>query len=71
MTFLSCYQTFVLVSQVEYDLEHTGQDDLKVAAWDRIEQSATPLCTAMYPPITKESFLVTANDQVFFFFFPS
>ena len=56
-----------ILIQVEYDLEHSGQDDLKVAAWDRIEQSTTPLCTAMYPPITKESFLVTANDQVFFF----
>ena len=64
------FVTFVLIIQVEYDLEHSGQDDLKVAAWDRIEQSATPLCTAIYPPITKESFLVTANDQVLFFFFP-
>ena len=52
--------------QVEYDLEHSSKDDLKVAAWDRIEQSGVPLCMAMYPPVTKESFLVTANDQVYF-----
>ena len=50
--------------QVEYDLENSHKDDLKVSAWDRIEQSAVPQCMTIYPPVTKESFIVTANDQV-------
>ena len=49
--------------QVEYDLENSSKDDLRVLTSDRIEQSAVPLCMAWYPPVTKESFMVTANDQ--------
>ena len=51
-------------SQVEYDLENSGKDDLRILSMDRIEQSAVPLCMDWYPPVTKESFIVTANDQV-------
>lgn len=48
---------------VEYDLENSDQDDLRVLSSDRIEQSAFPLCATWYPPITKETFVLTANDQ--------
>lgn len=30
---------------------------------ERIEQSALPQCIAWYPPLNKEHFIVTANDQ--------
>jgi hypothetical protein len=49
---------------VEYDLENSTKDDLRLASTDRIEQSAVPQCMTWYPPITKEHFIVTANDQV-------
>ena len=49
---------------MEYDLENSGPDDLRVASSDRIEQSAVPQCMAWYPPVTAEFFIVTANDQV-------
>lgn len=49
--------------QVEYDLENSTKDDLRILTSDRIEQSAVPLCTAWYPPVTKESFILTANNQ--------
>ncbi|XP_076820572.1 cilia- and flagella-associated protein 251-like [Clavelina lepadiformis] len=48
---------------VEYDLNTSTKDDLRLRSVDRIEQSAVPLCFAWYPPVTKESFLVAANDQ--------
>ncbi|XP_074641054.1 cilia- and flagella-associated protein 251-like [Tubulanus polymorphus] len=48
---------------IEYNLEDSSKDDLKVLASDRIEQSAHPLCMSWYPPITKEQFICTANDQ--------
>lgn len=48
---------------VEYDLENSTKDDLRLASTDRIEQSAVPQCMTWYPPITKEHFIVTANDQ--------
>ncbi|XP_052797898.1 cilia- and flagella-associated protein 251-like isoform X2 [Mya arenaria] len=48
---------------VEYDLERSSKDDLQIASSDRIEQSAVPQCMTWYPPITKEHFIVTANDQ--------
>jgi len=50
--------------QVEYDLEKSSKDDLQIASSDRIEQSAVPQSMTWYPPITKEHFIVTANDQV-------
>ena len=49
--------------QVEYDLVNSVQDDLRILTSDRIEQSSVPMCMTMYPPLTKESFLLTANDQ--------
>ncbi|ESO91649.1 hypothetical protein LOTGIDRAFT_191347 [Lottia gigantea] len=48
---------------VEYDLESSVRDNLVVTSTDRIEQSGVPKCMAWYPPITKEHFIVTANDQ--------
>ncbi|XP_033747234.1 cilia- and flagella-associated protein 251-like isoform X1 [Pecten maximus] len=48
---------------VEYDLENSEQDNIRISSTDRIEQSAVPQCMAWYPPITKEHFIVTANDQ--------
>lgn len=51
-------------SQVEYDLNKSGIDDLKILSTERIEQSAIPQCLAWYPPVTKEQFYLTANDQV-------
>ncbi|KAL8575873.1 hypothetical protein ACOMHN_014878 [Nucella lapillus] len=48
---------------VEYDLEKTEKDRIVLASSDRIEQSAVPCCMTWYPPVTKENFIVTANDQ--------
>ncbi|GCB81653.1 hypothetical protein scyTo_0021434, partial [Scyliorhinus torazame] len=48
---------------VEYDLAHSTEDDLKILSNERIEQSAVPACMAWYPPISKESFIITANNQ--------
>ncbi|XP_032233978.2 cilia- and flagella-associated protein 251 [Nematostella vectensis] len=48
---------------VEYDLESSTTDDVRLLGSDRIEQSAVPQCLAWYPPIVKENFLVIANDQ--------
>nr|XP_015221480.1 PREDICTED: WD repeat-containing protein 66 [Lepisosteus oculatus]XP_015221481.1 PREDICTED: WD repeat-containing protein 66 [Lepisosteus oculatus]XP_015221482.1 PREDICTED: WD repeat-containing protein 66 [Lepisosteus oculatus]XP_015221483.1 PREDICTED: WD repeat-containing protein 66 [Lepisosteus oculatus] len=47
---------------VEYDL-NSKEDDLRLLSTDCIEQSAVPKCMAWYPPITKENFILTANDQ--------
>ena len=49
---------------MEYDLEKTEKDRIVLASSDRIEQSAVPCCMTWYPPVTKEHFIVTANDQV-------
>lgn len=48
---------------VEYDLENSSKDNLRITSSDRIEQKAVPQCLTWYPPITKEHFIVTANDQ--------
>ena len=50
--------------QIEYDLANSSEDDLRLLASDRIEQSAVPLAMEMFPPVSKEPFIVTANDQV-------
>ncbi len=50
--------------QVEYDLENSSKDNLVLLSVDRIEQSAVPQAMTWYPPIVKESFIITANDQV-------
>ena len=48
---------------VEYDVMNSGIDDVRLISSDRVEQSAVPTCLAWYPPVVKESFLVSANDQ--------
>ncbi|XP_013416583.1 cilia- and flagella-associated protein 251 isoform X1 [Lingula anatina] len=48
---------------VEYDLQNSGKDDLRVMESDRIEQSAQPLCLTWYPALKKEHFILTVNDQ--------
>ncbi|BFZ18180.1 hypothetical protein BsWGS_21219 [Bradybaena similaris] len=50
---------------IEYDLHHFGKTNNHVVpcAEDRIEQGAIPLCMTKYPPIGKEHFFLTANDQ--------
>ena len=42
----------------------SGVDDLKLLSTDRIEQSAGPTAMTWYPQLTKESFMLVANDQV-------
>ena len=39
-------------------------NDLKLLSTDRVEQSAVPTAMAWFPPLTKESFILVANDQV-------
>jgi WD40 repeat protein/Ca2+-binding EF-hand superfamily protein len=48
---------------VEYDLVNSGIDDLQLISSTRIEQDATPICLTHYPPVTKEDFIVIANDK--------
>lgn len=50
--------------QVEYNLEESLADDIRILSSDRIEQSAVPLAMLWYPAITKESFILTANSLV-------
>ena len=49
---------------VEYDLEKSNYDELIIKETHRIEQYAVPLAMIWHPPINKESFLLTVNDQV-------
>ena len=49
---------------MEYDLAKSKGNNVVVASWDRIEQSAVPCCMAWHSAFTKETFLLTANDQV-------
>lgn len=55
---------FTCCHQVEYDLENSSNDNLRILSSDRVEQSGIAQCMMWYPPITKESFILTANDQV-------
>lgn len=47
-------------------MSNSSVDDLKLLSTDRVEQSAVPTAMAWFPPLTKESFLLVANDQVRF-----
>ncbi len=53
--------------KVEYDVENSVEDDFRLIASDRIEQSAVPTCFSWYPPIIKEDFLLVVNDQVIYY----
>ncbi|XP_068100947.1 cilia- and flagella-associated protein 251 [Hyperolius riggenbachi] len=48
---------------VEYDLVKSSKDSLLIESSDRINQSAIPQCLVWYPPLSKESFILVANDQ--------
>ncbi|XP_062509735.1 cilia- and flagella-associated protein 251-like [Corticium candelabrum] len=48
---------------VVYDLVNSSENDLRLLSSDRIEQSAVSNCIDWYPSVTKETFLVTANNQ--------
>ena len=45
-------------------MENSHTDNLCLLGSDRIEQSAVPYCMTWYPSVTKESFILTTNDQV-------
>ena len=49
---------------VEYDLDNSSLDDLKVLSSDRVEQDGIPISLCMYPSVVKESFFLVSNDQV-------
>jgi len=49
---------------VEYDIENSSLDDLKVLSSDRVEQDGVPISLSVYPPVVKESFFLVSNDQV-------
>ncbi|KAL4646599.1 WD repeat-containing protein 66 [Arapaima gigas] len=48
---------------MEYNMNGSSQCELSIRSTERIEQSAVPTCMAWYPPLTTESFLLTASDQ--------
>ncbi|KAE8635160.1 hypothetical protein XENTR_v10002531 [Xenopus tropicalis] len=48
---------------VEYDLANCVKGYLQIKSTDRIEQSAVPQSLAWYPPVTKECFILVANDH--------
>ncbi|OQV11643.1 WD repeat-containing protein 66 [Hypsibius exemplaris] len=52
-----------LATAVEYDLEHSGNGDLLIIYRELADQESQTSAFAYYPPIGKESFLITANDK--------
>jgi hypothetical protein len=50
-------------NKVEYDLEKSNYDELVIKDSMRIEQYGVPLAMMWHPPIDKESFILTVNDQ--------
>ena len=59
--------TILWILKIEYDLNNSNFDDLKIKQTTRIEQYGIPLTILWHPPITKESFFLTFNDQVNYF----
>ncbi len=49
---------------MEYDLPASSENDLRVRTIERVEQCATPTALIWYPPLTTESFIMLANDEV-------
>lgn len=49
---------------VEYDLVKSNYDELIIKEINRIEQYGVPLAMVWHPPIYRESFILTINDQV-------
>ncbi|XP_072270041.1 cilia- and flagella-associated protein 251 [Pyxicephalus adspersus] len=47
----------------EYNLMKSSKDNLVIESSDRIDQSAVPQCLVWYPPLTKENFILVANDE--------
>ena len=47
----------------EYDLEKSNYDELIIKEKNRIEQYSVPLAMVWHPPINRESFILTVNDQ--------
>ena len=56
--------TILWILKIEYDLNNSNFDDLKIKQTTRIEQYGIPLTILWHPPITKEAFFLTFNDQV-------
>ena len=50
--------------KVEYDLENSHYDELIIKDKNRIEQYGVPMAMLWHPPIQRESFILTVNDQV-------
>ena len=48
---------------IRYDLSSSSENNLVIGEMIRIEQSACPTCFLPYPPLTKESFFLVANNQ--------
>ena len=48
---------------LRYDLSSTSENNLVIGEMVRIQQSACPTCLLPYPPLTKESFFLVANNQ--------
>ena len=48
---------------VEYDLVKSNYDELIIKETHRIEQYGIPLSMIWHPPIGRESFILTINDQ--------
>ncbi|GAU90792.1 hypothetical protein RvY_03161-2 [Ramazzottius varieornatus] len=48
---------------VEYDLDQSADGDLLIQYREMIDSEDQPFAFALYPPISKESFLITSNNK--------